>query len=310
MSRKYIEATSEGMLERCRQVKRVIDTLGLGQDIDQADWEEHRKVLDYANQQIPCAEGVVFRKMRSERIHAVISEPEKVREDNVIMYIHGGGFLSGSAETSKSYTSALAKAAECRVVAIDYALAPENPAPAAIIDCSIAFLEIATHHPNAMISLVGDGTGANLALALAHIMKDTGKIASVSVHSPMIDFSECLDRTQHEIHDDIIKLDCMAPVIRMYVKENYVKNPSISPYYGNFKKFPPVFITCDSNETLYADANALSEKCEEAGVEFEFIEVRGAFHNIAKYGIGTEESDWILKENAAFITKHGNYILD
>lgn len=304
MAKEYIEATSESVQKRSRLVKKVTGKMGFDSNMDKANWKVIRKLLSLSNQMMPKASEVIFRKMKSDKIKAIISEPEKVNEDHVIMYIHGGGFVSGSAASSRSYTSALAKKSGCRVIAIDYALAPENPAPAAFNDCCDAFTEIVSHHPNAKISLVGDSAGANLSLALALKMKNTGKIASVSVHSPMIDFSDSMDRSQHPIEDFIIQQGCLQPLVRMYVKENDLRSPYISPYYGDFENFPPTFITCDTNETLYADAVALYDLCEKAGVDVDLIEVRGTFHDFGTIGIGTKEANWILKQNVEFIHKY------
>ncbi|HBD11794.1 MAG TPA: alpha/beta hydrolase, partial [Porticoccaceae bacterium] len=60
-------------------------------------------------------------------------------EDRVLLYLHGGGYVIGSVATHRGLTSALAKAANCRVLALDYRLAPEHPYPAAVEDATRAY---------------------------------------------------------------------------------------------------------------------------------------------------------------------------
>jgi len=80
--------------------------------------------------------------------------------------------------------------------------------------------------------------------------------------------------------------------------------PFVSPIFGDYTDFPPTFITCDYNETLYADAKALYKKCEQAGVDVELVEMKGGFHAFAPIGTGCPETKQILEENIAFMHKY------
>ena len=162
-------------------------------------------------------------------IKALVSEYGQISDKNVILYIHGGGFISGSALASKGYSSMLAKYSGCRVIAVNYSLAPE-----------------------------------------------------------------------HKVDDFTVKEGCLKPLNQIYVADN----PYISPLFGDFSGFPPTYITCDYNETLYADAKALYEKCEQSKVDVELVEVKGTFHAFATIGTGTPETKQILEENVAFMKKY------
>ena len=151
---------------------------------------------------------------------------------------------------------------------------------------------------------MGESAGANLCLALALKTKEMRKVACVLVHSPIIDFTGGIDRSEYRIDDFTVKEGCLKPLNEIYVGDNKADNPYISPLFGDFHGFPPTFITCDSNETLYADAKALYKKCEQVGVDVELVEVKGTFHAFATIGTGTPETKQILEENIMFMNKY------
>lgn len=66
--------------------------------------------------------GGKIKKIRLSNVKAIISKYGLNQNKDIIMYIHGGGFISGSAAASKGYSSMLAKYSGCKVIAVDYAL--------------------------------------------------------------------------------------------------------------------------------------------------------------------------------------------
>lgn len=106
-------------------------------------------------------------KISLNNISAEISTPRKMSSENIIMYIHGGGFVSGSPKATRAYCSMLAKYSGCRVISIAYSLAPEYTWSAPVDDCYAAYLGIRKMYPNAKIALTGESAGGNLVLATA-----------------------------------------------------------------------------------------------------------------------------------------------
>lgn len=297
------EAKSKEMKKNIHTVRKMTEGMGFDENMGKVNWSMVRKISNFGYQFMPKEKGVKFKKIKNNRINAVISEYGVPDTNNIILYIHGGGFVSGSAKASKGYSSMLAKYSSNPVYAINYSLAPENPFPRGFNDCVSAFEEIISMYPNSKVTLVGESAGANLCLALALKEKNTGKVACVLVHSPIVDFTGSLDRTAHKVDDFTVKEGCLIPLKAIYVKGNDIDNPYISTLFGDYKGFPPTFITCDSNETLYADAIALYRKCEAKGVDVQLMEVKGTFHAFATIGTGTPETRKILEDNIAFMKK-------
>lgn len=298
------EAKSEEMKKNIRTVRQMTKGMGFDENMGHVNWSFVRVISNFGYKFMPKEKGVRYKKIRLGNIKALISEYEQTNNKNIIMYIHGGGFVSGSASSSKGYSSMLAKYSGYKVIAVNYALAPEHAYPKGFDDCYSAFCEIVNLYPDAKITLVGESAGANLCLALALKAKNTGKICCVLVHSPIIDFTGSLNRLEHEIDDFTVKEGCLKPLNEIYVGNNKADNPYISPLFGDYSDFPPTFITCDYNETLYADAKELYRKCEQANVNVEMIEMKGTFHAFATIGTGTPETKQILEENILFMNKY------
>lgn len=298
------EVKSDEMKKNIRTVCRMTKGMGFDENMGRVNWSFVRALSNFGYQFMPKEKGVKFTKIRLGNVKALVSEYGHADNKNIILYIHGGGFVSGSASSSKGYSSMLAKYSGCKVIAVDYALAPKYAFPKGFDDCYHAFCEIVSLYPDVKITLVGESAGANLCLALALKAKEMGRICCVLVHSPIIDFTGSLNRSEHEVDDFTVKEGCLKPLNEIYVGKNRADNPYISPLFGDFKDFPPTFITCDYNETLYADAKELYKKCEQANIDVELIEMKGAFHAFATIGTGTPETKRILEENITFMNQY------
>ncbi|MBR1797793.1 MAG: alpha/beta hydrolase [Clostridiales bacterium] len=295
------EATSEEMKKNIRTVRKMTGGMGFDENMGSVNWKMVRRISSIGYRFMPKEKGVKFSKVELCGHKVLLSESGVPDDRNIIIYIHGGGFVSGAALSSKGYSSMLAKYSGQRVFSLDYSLSPEHKYPDAVNDCYAEYQEIRNRYPNAKISLVGESAGGNLCLALALKVEDKSSISAVIVHSPFVDFTGSLDRSEHEVDDFTVKEGCLTPLKAIYVGEADPKDPLISPLFGDYKDFPPTFITCDYNETLYADAKALYNKCEASGVEVHMVVMKGTFHAFATIGTGTPETMQILKENMNFI---------
>ena len=107
-----------------------------------------------------------------------------------LLYLHGGGWTFGSINSCGKFCDALAASGEMRVIALDYRLAPEHPYPEGLNDCTAAVNYIIAHaaelHIDAShITIGGDSSGGNLALATALSESCRGKIESLLLFYPV-----------------------------------------------------------------------------------------------------------------------------
>ena len=111
-----------------------------------------------------------------------------------LVFFHGGGWVAGGLDTHDGLCRRLAEASGCRVVAVDYRLAPEHPFPAGLMDCLMAVNWVA-HHARALqidpsqLAVGGDSAGGGLAAAVTQIARDAGgpRIALQALICPILD---------------------------------------------------------------------------------------------------------------------------
>lgn len=304
MAIQMMQMESKGMQTAISFVKKMTKSMTFDENMDQANWPKARRRNNLFYRLMPKEDGVKFQKVQIGTEKALLAEYKKPGDDHIIIYLHGGGFVTGSAFVCKSYASMLAKYSGYKVYAVDYSLAPEHPYPQGFNDCSAAFEALVEMYPNATFTVIGESAGGCFSLILALKFKELHKITSVIVHSPTVDFSGVVDHNQNENKDFIVMKGCSEALKRMYVREANVENFYVSPIYGDFNDYPPTFITCDINETLYGDSVALYEKLVEAGVPVEMIKAEGAYHAFAVTGTNAPETTKILEENVAFMKKY------
>ncbi|QDR80275.1 alpha/beta hydrolase [Sporomusa termitida] len=288
------------------QMKEMMKMHGMGKS-GSIDYITLRETIDKASEKMPAEPGVTFTKGQLGGVPVELSAPEKLTGDNIILYIHGGGFTTGSALGSRGFASQLASEAGLRVYSLSYRLAPENPYPAAQNDCYTVYTRLLGKYPDKKIAVIGDSAGANLALVTTLKAMDDGITlpTSVTVYSPVVDLTGTIDRNKNSATDIIISADIDSE-IKSYLKNNNPYDPYISPLYGNYKGFPPLKIVCDSAEVLTEDSERLAKKAKEAGVNVDLQKFEGTFHAFPITGKGTPESYKVLRDTAKFIKDHFN----
>jgi acetyl esterase/lipase len=113
-----------------------------------------------------------------------------------LIYFHGGGLVAGSVATHDSIGRALANSGACRVVSVDYRLAPEHPFPAALDDALAAVSYIGAHAAEfgidgMRLGICGDSAGGTLAAATAQAVARIGapRLALQLLICPILDYS-------------------------------------------------------------------------------------------------------------------------
>lgn len=194
---------------------------------------------------------------------------ENTDQNRVILYLHGGGYVVGTAEGYRDINWRLAEAAGCRVLFVDYRLAPENPFPAAVDDATAAYrwlLEEGFEPQN--IALCGDSAGGGLSMALLVNLKNLGlpQPGCAMLMSPWVDLS---GSGQSVVDNDGV--DCMLTAKSLNtMASNYLGDrdrtaPLASPLFAELSGLCPISVHVGSTEVLYSDSERLVEKILAAG---------------------------------------------
>lgn len=127
----------------------------------------YRQVRELAGEPValPKIENGTVHSERRE-IPIRVYQPRTGDDLPVLLYLHGGRFISGDLETHDPVCRSLARLAGCVVVAVDYRLAPEHRCPAALEDC----YAVAVSLGNGCV-VCGDSAGGGLTAALTHLAR-------------------------------------------------------------------------------------------------------------------------------------------
>lgn len=195
--------------------------------------------------------------------------PELAIGDRTILYAHGGGFIAGSRKASRNLCASLAHEAACRLLLPEYRLAPEYPFPTALEDLFHAYRWLlARGIAPADIVLAGDGSGANLAVALVHYLEKyrTARPGAVLAISPWVNLAcETEAFTRRKNVDPLYSREIMTQLAGLYTYQDNFPNPLVSPIHGKYEDFPPLYVQCGSREILVDDARALVSRVTAAG---------------------------------------------
>jgi epsilon-lactone hydrolase len=203
------------------------------------------------------------------------------RLDRHLLFLHGGGYVTGSPALYRHFTWRIATwriatAARARVLAIDYRLAPEHPFPAALDDALVAYrwLLAGTADPQ-RTAVIGDSAGGGLALALLLRLRDDGleRPAAAVALSPWTDLALTgASLSLNAKSDPMLNVADARLFASCYLAGADPRNPYASPLYGNPAGLPPVLIHVGSDEILHDDAVCMAENLRAAGCQVQ-IEV-------------------------------------
>jgi epsilon-lactone hydrolase len=195
--------------------------------------------------------------------------------DWVILYLHGGGYVAGNPVTHLGLTARIAKLTGLQVMAPDYRLAPEHPAPAAFEDEKAAHgALLAKGFAPDKIILGGDSAGGGLALALLADLCVRGLTpAGLFAFSPWTDLAMTGQSLQgNAAKDALLPVHRMSEAVGLVLGTLVARDPRISPLYAAFDHPPPVLLQVGSGEILLDDSRRMAEVLRRAGGQVELAE--------------------------------------
>ena len=235
--------------------------------------------------------GLQARRDAFERFHGQFSPPPEVAIAPVnaggvpsfelaahpdasatILYLHGGGHVMGSAFGHKPLLGALAVAADARVVAPEYRLAPEYPFPADLEDATRAYRWLLdTGTPPEQVILAGDSSGCGLVLALLLSLKQEQDVplpAGALLFCPWTDLSGNILQPLAASDEQItMLLDQVRAYVDAYLDGHPVDDPVLSPLSADLSGLPPMLIQAATGDPQREEAHLLTERARAHGVD-------------------------------------------
>jgi acetyl esterase len=210
-------------------------------------------------------------------------EPAK----GVIVYYHGGGWVTGSLDEFDTFSRRLCARTSCAVALIDYRLAPEHPYPAAVEDSWAALQWVASNIEEiagepAPLIVAGDSAGGNLAAIVAQRARDAGG-PDIALQVLVYPVTDCdLDTPSYIDPDNQLLLDRDGMV---WFWDRYVPDPSLrsrpdaSPLRASdLSGLPPSVVITAEYDVLRDEGDAYAERLRDSGVPVQHVCFESQMH--------------------------------
>ncbi len=231
---------------------------------------ERRKRLDDLGALYKIPTDVRIESVEANGVRAEWSSTPHADPTCVILFLHGGGYVSGSLASHRPLATEIGRVCGARTLALEYRLAPEYPFPAALEDAlaGYRFLLSCGIEPR-HIAVAGDSAGGGLTVALMVSARDAGQPQPACgwCISPWVDL-ECLGESMNnksEI-DPLIQKAYLKELAAAYLNGADPRSALAAPMYANLKGLAPLLIQVGSAETLLDDAVRLANVAGTADV--------------------------------------------
>ena len=221
------------------------------------------------------------------RAYTPRDEPTRAGAWPLLLFLHGGGWVTGNLDTHDAACRALANASGCKVVALDYRLAPEHKFPAGLRDCEAALRWLAAHAHDldidaSRIAVSGDSAGGNLAAALTLLARDHA--------GPAIAFQVLVYPVTHHAFDTpsyrdyadahLLTRDGMRWNWAYYLpdaasSQDPLASPLLAP---DLRGLPPALVITAECDPLRDESEAYAQRLADAGVAVALKRYDGMLH--------------------------------
>ena len=274
------------------------------------DLEQLRQIM--AERRAPAEETVRCVPWQLQGIPAHWVLAEGADPDVRLLYLHGGGYVSGSGAFYLSMAARLSAAARCAVLLPDYRLAPEHPFPAGLEDCIRACEQLRTSGPTGLAPakatfVAGDSAGGGLTLAVLLALRDRRRplpTAGIAI-SPFADLTLSGESIRSEAQLDPVQHPKSLPeYVRRYLAGGDARRPLASPVFGDYTGIPPLLIQVGEHEIIRDDGVRAAAKARADGVQAVLEVWPGMFHVFQAYEPPLPEGRQAIEHIATFMRSH------
>lgn len=219
-------------------------------------------------------------------VHCYLITPKEIPEKNrerLLVTVHGGGYVFGPGEAGNLEAITMAGFAGMKVLSIDYRMPPDFPYPAAMDDAMAVWKQIVRRVRPARIGIFGSSTGGAMTLSMVQRAKAEGLPlpAAIAPGTPWSDLTKTGDTyyTNEAIDNALGGYEpLLSAAARLYANGMDLKDPRLSPVYGDFTGFPPTILTTGTRDLFLSNTVRVHRKLRAAGVESQLEVYEGQSH--------------------------------
>ena len=238
--------------------------------------------------------------------------PEKLPVQNrnrLLIHVHGGCYVSNPGESGTGEAILMAGLGGFKVISVDYRMAPDAPYPAALDDAMTVWKAAMKMAEPKNMAIFGTSAGGALTLSMVLRAKqeDLPLPGAIASGTPMADLTGRGDSFSTNAMLDNVLVAYGASCDKraaLYANGHDLKDPMLSPIYGDMRGFPPAILTTGTRDLLLSNTVRVHRKLRQAGVEAVLQVFEGQSHAQYLRDVNAPETKDAIGEIAHFFDKH------
>ena len=227
----------------------------------------------------------------------------------VLLHLHGGAYVFAPGRSGTLEGIVMAGFSGMKVISVDYRMPPDHPFPAAMDDAVAVWKELTRREKPANMAVFGSSTGGGMTLALVQSAQKLGLPlpAAIAPGTPWSDLTNTGDSyfTNEGVDNGLVSYEpLLSAAARLYANGVALKDPRLSPVYGNFKGFPPTILTTGTRDLFLSNTVRVHRKLREAGVDSRLEVYEGQSHGQYLADPTAPESKEAFEDIASFFDAH------
>jgi acetyl esterase/lipase len=238
--------------------------------------------------------------------------PREIAEANrnrLLVHVHGGGYVLSPGEAGLPEALLMAGRGHIKVISVDYRMPPDFPYPAAMDDAMAVYKEVVKTTDPRRIGVLGTSTGGGMTLAMVLRAKAEGLPlpAAIAPGTPWSDMTKTGDTyfTNDGVDNVLVSNEgWLGEAAKLYANGHDLKDPMLSPVYGDVHGFPPTILTSGTRDLFLSNTVRMHLKLRGAGVPAELLVFEGMSHAQYLFAADSPESKQHFAELTAFFDKY------
>jgi epsilon-lactone hydrolase len=256
--------------------------------------------------------GVKVEPTKIGGVNAFIVTPNDIPEANrnrLLVHVHGGGYVFFPGESGTREATLMAGYGKFKIISIDYRMPPDHPYPAAMDDAMAVWKEVVKTNDPKKMAIFGTSTGGGMTLAMVLRARKEGLPlpAATAPGTPWSDMTKTGDTFfTNEMADNILVSNdgWLGDAAKLYANGTDLKDPQLSPVYGDYAGFPPTILTSGTRDLFLSNTVRVHRKLRQAGVAADLHVFEGQSHAQYAGDAYAPETKEHFAELAAFFDKY------
>jgi acetyl esterase/lipase len=256
--------------------------------------------------------GVTMQPAVIGGVRAFILAPQVIpaaNQNRLLVHVHGGGYVYNPGEAGTGEAALMAAYGGFKVISFDYRMPPDASYPAAMDDAMAVWKAALEMQKPANMAIFGTSTGGGMTLAM--ILRAKGEHlplpAAIAPGTPWSDLTETGDsyKTNEWLDNVLVSYNgYLTHAAQLYANGHDLKDPQLSPIYGDFHGFPPAILTSGTRDLFLSNTVLTHRKLRQAGVEAVLQVFEGMSHAQYLFDPDAPETKEAFTEIASFFDAH------